>query len=86
MYRLTIVKAWNNEEIESYADLVKLGTPDFIEVKGKNFMVIFENFALSQVAAPETPIDKWATKRKGFRKLPSSEPLLETDPRLEIPF
>ena len=34
VYRLTIVKAWNNEEIEAYADLVQVGTPDFIEIKG----------------------------------------------------
>lgn len=33
MYRLTLVKEWNTEEIESYADLVKRGNPDFIEVK-----------------------------------------------------
>ena len=33
MYRLTLVKEWNTEELESYADLVKRGNPDFIEVK-----------------------------------------------------
>lgn len=33
MYRLTLVKEWNTEELESYADLVQLGNPDFIEVK-----------------------------------------------------
>lgn len=33
MYRLTLVKEWNTEELESYADLVKIGNPDFIEVK-----------------------------------------------------
>jgi len=36
VYRLTIVKAWNSEEIEAYASLVALGKPDFIEVKGNN--------------------------------------------------
>ena len=36
VYRLTLVKAWNTEELESYASLVKKGTPDFIEVKVKN--------------------------------------------------
>jgi wyosine [tRNA(Phe)-imidazoG37] synthetase (radical SAM superfamily) len=34
VYRLTLVKAWNVEELESYAELVKLGEPDFIEIKG----------------------------------------------------
>ena len=33
VYRLTLVKAWNTEELRSYADLVQLGNPDFIEVK-----------------------------------------------------
>ena len=33
VYRLTLVKSWNNEEIKNYADLVSLGKPDFIEVK-----------------------------------------------------
>nr|CAB3267406.1 S-adenosyl-L-methionine-dependent tRNA 4-demethylwyosine synthase [Phallusia mammillata] len=37
VYRLTIVKSWNNEEIESYAKLVSLGNPDFIEVKGVTY-------------------------------------------------
>lgn len=33
MYRLTLVKEWNTEELESYAALVQKGNPDFIEVK-----------------------------------------------------
>ncbi len=33
MYRLTLVKAWNTEELDNYATLVKKGRPDFIEVK-----------------------------------------------------
>ena len=33
VYRLTLVKEWNTNEIESYAKLVALGNPDFIEVK-----------------------------------------------------
>ncbi len=37
MYRLTLVKAWNAEEIESYAGLVSLGNPDFIEIKGVTY-------------------------------------------------
>jgi wyosine [tRNA(Phe)-imidazoG37] synthetase (radical SAM superfamily) len=36
VYRLTLVKSWNTEEIQSYADLVSLGKPDFIEVKVKS--------------------------------------------------
>ncbi|XP_023215688.1 S-adenosyl-L-methionine-dependent tRNA 4-demethylwyosine synthase-like isoform X2 [Centruroides sculpturatus] len=35
VYRLTLVKAWNTEEIEGYAKLIELGRPDFIEIKFK---------------------------------------------------
>ncbi|XP_041350562.1 S-adenosyl-L-methionine-dependent tRNA 4-demethylwyosine synthase TYW1-like [Gigantopelta aegis] len=37
VYRLTLVKEWNTNEIESYAKLVSLGNPDFIEVKGVTY-------------------------------------------------
>lgn len=33
VYRLTLVKAWNVEELKAYSKLVSLGKPDFIEVK-----------------------------------------------------
>nr|XP_055202930.1 S-adenosyl-L-methionine-dependent tRNA 4-demethylwyosine synthase TYW1 isoform X2 [Gorilla gorilla gorilla] len=35
VYRLTLVKAWNVDELQAYAQLVSLGNPDFIEVKFK---------------------------------------------------
>ncbi|KAK3084453.1 hypothetical protein FSP39_013792 [Pinctada imbricata] len=37
VYRLTLVKAWNTEELENYAALVSKGNPDFIEVKGVTY-------------------------------------------------
>ncbi|XP_074120082.1 S-adenosyl-L-methionine-dependent tRNA 4-demethylwyosine synthase TYW1-like isoform X2 [Sminthopsis crassicaudata] len=37
VYRLTLVKAWNGEELQAYAELVSLGEPDFIEVKGVTY-------------------------------------------------
>ncbi|XP_037322313.2 S-adenosyl-L-methionine-dependent tRNA 4-demethylwyosine synthase TYW1 [Pungitius pungitius] len=37
VYRLTLVKAWNVEEMQSYAELIALGQPDFIEVKGVTY-------------------------------------------------
>ncbi len=37
VYRLTIVKAWNDDEVRNYAKLLELGSPDFIEVKGVTF-------------------------------------------------
>lgn len=33
VYRLTLVKAWNVDELKAYSDLIALGQPDFIEVK-----------------------------------------------------
>ncbi|XP_008301206.1 S-adenosyl-L-methionine-dependent tRNA 4-demethylwyosine synthase TYW1, partial [Stegastes partitus] len=33
VYRLTLVKAWNVEEMQAYSELIALGQPDFIEVK-----------------------------------------------------
>eukprot|EP01147_Barroeca_monosierra_P002878 gene2878-5704_t len=37
VYRLTIVKAWNSDEVDGYVQLVNLGKPDFIEVKGVTY-------------------------------------------------
>jgi len=37
VYRLTLVKGWNAEEMDNYAALVALGQPDFIEIKGVTF-------------------------------------------------
>eukprot|EP01137_Pigoraptor_chileana_P036559 Opistho-2@32385 len=37
VYRLTLVKAWNTEELTNYAALVSRGRPSFIEIKGVTF-------------------------------------------------
>jgi tRNA wybutosine-synthesizing protein 1 len=37
VFRLTLVKAWNTDELEAYAELVSRGKPDFIEVKGVTY-------------------------------------------------
>ncbi|EAZ28750.1 hypothetical protein OsJ_12772 [Oryza sativa Japonica Group] len=37
VYRLTLVKGWNAEEIDGYAKLLSLGQPDFIEIKGVTY-------------------------------------------------
>ncbi|KAL3057866.1 hypothetical protein OYC64_008172 [Pagothenia borchgrevinki] len=37
VYRLTLVKAWNVEEMQAYSELISLGQPDFIEVKGVTY-------------------------------------------------
>lgn len=33
VFRLTLVKAWNTDELDNYAHLVSIGRPHFIEVK-----------------------------------------------------
>lgn len=44
VYRLTLVKAWNVDELRSYADLIEIGKPDFIEVKvSLNISLLAEN-------------------------------------------
>uniref|UniRef100_A0AAX7UKS4 S-adenosyl-L-methionine-dependent tRNA 4-demethylwyosine synthase TYW1 n=1 Tax=Astatotilapia calliptera TaxID=8154 RepID=A0AAX7UKS4_ASTCA len=37
VYRLTLVKSWNVEEMQAYSELIALGQPDFIEVKGVTY-------------------------------------------------
>ncbi|XP_057871082.2 S-adenosyl-L-methionine-dependent tRNA 4-demethylwyosine synthase [Cryptomeria japonica] len=37
VYRLTLVKGWNTEELDAYTELFKLGKPDFIEIKGVTY-------------------------------------------------
>ncbi|XP_028662653.1 S-adenosyl-L-methionine-dependent tRNA 4-demethylwyosine synthase TYW1 [Erpetoichthys calabaricus] len=37
VYRLTLVKSWNVDEVKAYSELVSLGKPDFIEVKGVTY-------------------------------------------------
>ena len=37
VYRLTLVKGFNVEELDNYAKLVALGNPDFIELKGVTY-------------------------------------------------
>ena len=37
VYRLTLVKSWNSDEIDGYAQLIMIGNPDFIEIKGVTY-------------------------------------------------
>ena len=37
VYRLTLVQGWNMKEVQEYANLVSLGCPDFIEIKGVTY-------------------------------------------------
>lgn len=44
VYRLTLVKAWNVEEMQAYSELIALSQPDFIEVK-----VVFSSMYLNSI-------------------------------------
>ncbi|KAK2452393.1 NADPH-dependent diflavin oxidoreductase [Trifolium repens] len=37
VYRLTLVKGWNAEEVDAYYNLFSIGEPDFIEIKGVTY-------------------------------------------------
>lgn len=37
VYRMTLVKSWNMDEAEQYAELIEYGTPDFIEIKSVTY-------------------------------------------------
>ncbi|KAJ3207589.1 S-adenosyl-L-methionine-dependent tRNA 4-demethylwyosine synthase [Entophlyctis luteolus] len=37
VFRMTLVKGFNIEELKNYADLIRQGKPDFVEVKGVTF-------------------------------------------------
>ena len=37
VYRLTLVKSWNMEEVENYVSLIEVGGPDLIEIKAVTY-------------------------------------------------
>ncbi|PWA71229.1 flavodoxin family protein / radical SAM domain-containing protein [Artemisia annua] len=37
VYRLTLVKGWNTEEVDAYSRLFSIGNPDFVEIKGVTY-------------------------------------------------
>ena len=37
VYRMTLVKSWNMEELTNYCELVHVGRPDFIEIKAVTY-------------------------------------------------
>jgi len=37
VFRLTLVKGWNMEEIKNYVALIERGQPDFVEIKGVTY-------------------------------------------------
>ncbi|KAI3762849.1 hypothetical protein L1987_53291 [Smallanthus sonchifolius] len=37
VYRLTLVKGWNTEDIDAYSSLFSIANPDFVEIKGVTY-------------------------------------------------
>lgn len=37
VYRMTLVKSWNMDEVNEYAELIEQGQPDFIEIKAVTY-------------------------------------------------
>ncbi|KAJ9559872.1 hypothetical protein OSB04_005032 [Centaurea solstitialis] len=37
VYRLTLVKGWNVEDVDAYSSLFGIGNPDFVEIKGVTY-------------------------------------------------
>lgn len=54
VYRLTLVKAWNVDELQAYAQLVSLGSPDFIEVKVSPWRPVLGTFHGALLATVES--------------------------------
>eukprot|EP00958_Prasinococcus_capsulatus_P011736 scaffold1169_cov367-Prasinococcus_capsulatus_cf.AAC.14 len=60
VYRLTLVKDWNMNELSDYAALVKLGEPDFIEIKGVTYCGDHGSSSLTMKNVP------WHSEVKSF--------------------
>lgn len=63
VFRLTLVKQWNMEEMDGYANLIKRGMPDFIEVKGVTYC---GNNKASSLTIKNTPyhdeVEEWVRR------------------------
>lgn len=52
VYRLTLVKSWNMQEVADYAALVARGMPSFIEIKGVTFCGKSDGYAMKMNNVP----------------------------------
>jgi len=52
VYRLTLVKTWNMQELADYAALVARGMPSFIEIKGVTFCGKSDGYAMEMGNVP----------------------------------
>ncbi|CAN6297609.1 unnamed protein product, partial [Urochloa humidicola] len=67
VYRLTLVKGWNAEEVDAYAKLLSLGQPDFIEIKGVTYC---GSSATSKLTMENVP---WHSDVKEFSEVLASK-------------
>lgn len=71
MYRLTLVKEWNTEELEAYANLVAKGNPDFIEIKVLPLAQVFDYIK----EPPAFWLDVWRSQDRCSLQYPTSHTL-----------
>uniref|UniRef100_A0AAV1VKZ9 tRNA 4-demethylwyosine synthase (AdoMet-dependent) n=1 Tax=Peronospora matthiolae TaxID=2874970 RepID=A0AAV1VKZ9_9STRA len=60
VYRLTLVKSYNMEELDNYAELINIGQPDFIEVKAVTYCGKSDGSNLTMKNVP------WHEEVRGF--------------------
>ncbi|XP_024021382.1 S-adenosyl-L-methionine-dependent tRNA 4-demethylwyosine synthase [Morus notabilis] len=60
VYRLTLVKGWNTEDVDAYFNLFSIGKPDFIEIKGVTYC---GSSATSKLTMENVP---WHSEVKAF--------------------
>jgi tRNA wybutosine-synthesizing protein 1 len=52
VYRLTLVKEYNTEDVDGYVTLIRRGRPDFIEIKGVTYCGFGDNSPLTMQNVP----------------------------------
>ncbi|XP_010533256.1 PREDICTED: S-adenosyl-L-methionine-dependent tRNA 4-demethylwyosine synthase [Tarenaya hassleriana] len=67
VYRLTLVKGWNTEDIDAYFNLFNVGKPDFIEIKGVTYC---GSSATSKLTMENVP---WHSDVKAFSEALASK-------------
>ncbi|KAI9113268.1 hypothetical protein K1719_015793 [Acacia pycnantha] len=60
VYRLTLVKGWNTDDLDAYSKLFSVGKPDFVEIKGVTYC---GSSATSKLTMENVP---WHTDVKAF--------------------
>ncbi|KAH7673664.1 tRNA 4-demethylwyosine synthase (AdoMet-dependent) protein [Dioscorea alata] len=60
VYRLTLVKGWNAEDVDAYSNLLSIGRPDLVEIKGVTYC---GSSATSKLTMENVP---WHSEVKAF--------------------